>query len=596
MPPWPRDQEATGSWPWDDAAIPPIEARAVKHFTMPVLTPDQTYALHVATLVVSSLSISATILTSIWFFRMRRSFRHDLIMLLIYSDMFKGFWLLLFPAVELVAGKIETDEAFCQVSGFFLSLSIEASDVVISLISIHTALYIFRGEQGLYPYRKTAYGFAAVIPVVLATMSFVSSPGYVNTGQFCYLPFNPMWKRLALTWIPRYLAFAVIFVLCIAIYIYVRVLMSRFGAASEDSGKTLSRMSNLESVDRQRQTAATVPPTPVIKCHGLIPSSMSSRRNSITIPEERGRRPSLATLSTLHVDIPMMSHPGRLHSARMARRGSAQMWSSSQFGTDLTTTTLTRRQSESDFRVSMGTTRCGSDDVITPLEIKTQPDVRHQAPAPGSATPSNSAESPGDFYHNSADESSAPSRTPSLPNLFSMLRRERSVARSSDSNVVLSQGDFNTPGTVKTREKIIRQLRLLFIYPIVYVAVWILPFIVQLTGYGKGAPFGMRMASIICLCSQGFADAIVFSLKEKPWRHGQAVNIQSLMFWKQRGVPDAGPRVGRTREEMMVDGRFARMRRDQEMAAKKQERDADQTATSSNSRPKMAPEWWDNQD
>ncbi|KAL2681086.1 hypothetical protein Neosp_008689 [[Neocosmospora] mangrovei] len=568
---------------------------------MAVLTPNQTYILHVATLVVASLSISATILTSIWFFRMRRSFRHDLIMLLIYSDMFKGFWLLLFPAVELVAGKIETEETFCQVSGFFLSLSIEASDVAVSLIAVHTALYIFRGEQGLYPFRKIAYGFAAAIPIILATMAFVSSPGYVNTGQFCYLPFNPMWKRLALTWIPRYLAFAVILVLCVAIYIYVRVLMSRFGAAGDDSSKTLSRMSNLESLDRRQQPAATVPPTPVIVSHGLIPSSMSSRRNSITVPEERGRRPSLATLSTLHMDIPMVSHPSRLHSARMARRGSAQMWSA-QFSTDLTgttlsETTLTRRQSESDFRVSMGTTRCGSDDVITPLEIHTQPDPFQEIPAPESTTPSNSAESPGGYYPKSATASAAPSRTPSLPNLFSMLRRERSSARIPDSDVALSQGDFNTPGTVKTREKIIRQLRLLFIYPLVYVAVWILPFIVQLTGYGKGAPFGMRLASIIFLCSQGLADAIVFSLKEKPWKHGQAVNLQSLMFWKrQRGVPDAGPRVGRTREEMMVDGRFARMRRDQEIAAKKLEREADQTATSSGSKPKTAPEWWDSED
>lgn len=521
-------------------------------------------------------------------------------MLLIYSDMFKGFWLLTFPAVELVAGKIETNETFCQVSGFFLSLSIEASDVAVSLIAVHTALYIFRGEQGLYPFRKIAYGLAAVIPVVLAAMAFVSSPGYVNTGQFCYLPFNPMWKRLVLSWIPRYLAFAVILVLCFAIYIYVRVLMSRFGAAGDDSNKTLSRMSNLDSIDRQGQAVATVPSTPVIKCHGLIPSSMSSRRNSITITEERGRRPSLATLSTLHMDIPMVSHPSRLHSARMARRGSTQMWSS-QFSTDLTGTTLsestlTRRQSESDFRVSMGTTRCGSDDVITPLEIHTQPNILQQAPAPESTTPSNSAESPGDYFHRSAAASTPPSRTPSLPNLFSVLRRERSHARNSECDVALSQGDFNTPGTVKTREKIIRQLRLLFIYPLVYVVVWILPFIVQLTGYGKGAPFGMRLASIICLCSQGLADAIVFSLKEKPWKHGQAVNIQSLMFWKQRGVPDAGPRVGRTREEMMVDGRFARMRRDQEMAAKKLEREGDQTTASAGSKPRTAPEWWDNED
>ncbi|KAM5345203.1 hypothetical protein ACJ41O_011065 [Fusarium nematophilum] len=591
MPPWPRGlEEATRFSSWTTSMSPSaLEARG--HFTMPTLTPHQTYALHVATLIVSSMSIFATILTSIWFFRMRRSFRHDLVMLLIYSDMFKAFWLLLFPAVELIRGKIQTSNPFCQVSGFFLALSIEASDVAVALISVHTALYIFRGEQGLYPFRKIAYGLAAIIPILLASLAFVESPGYVNTGQFCYLPFNPMWKRLALSWIPRYLALATIFLLCVAIYIYVRVLMSRFGSASEGSSKnTISRLSNLDSLDppaQRREPPATVPPTPVIKCHGLIsPSSAPSRRNSFTMPEERTQKPSISTMSTLHMDIPMMSHPSRLHSARMARRGSAQMSSSSQ---------ISEMPLEPDFRTSQGT--AGSDDVVSPLEISIQSELLQEAPVPESTTPSNTAESPGDFYHKSTTGPSTapPSRTPSLPNLFSILRHEPASARSSGSNVVLSQGDFNTPGTVKTREKILRQLRLLFVYPLVYVVVWTLPFIVQLTGYGRGAPFGMRMASIIFLCSQGLADAVVFGLREKPWKHGRVFNVQSLKFWRRRGLvgPDVGPRVGRTREEMMVDGRLARKRRDQELADKKMERQADQSANSSN---RAAPEWWDNHD
>ncbi|KAF4470122.1 G -coupled receptor [Fusarium albosuccineum] len=518
-------------------------------------------------------------------------------MLLIYSDMFKGFWLLLFPAVELVAGKIETEETFCQVSGFFLSLSIEASDVAVALITVHTALYIFRGEQGLYPFRKIAYALAAIVPIVLASMSFISSPGYVNTGQFCYLPFNPMWKRLALSWIPRYLAFTIILFLCISIYIYVRVLMSRFGAASDDSDNTLSRMSNLDSLDPPRQTTATVPPTPTIKCHGLIPSVMSSRRNSVTMADERLRRPSIATLS---LDVPTMSHPSRLHSARMARRGSVQMWSSSQFGTEmLTPTQLSRRQSESDFRFSLGTAQGSSDDVITPLEIFTQPDFLQRAPPPESITPSNAAESPGGFYTKSIDVSTiAPSRISSVPNFFSILRRPPNSGPSSDSEAVLSRDFASTPSTVKTREKIVRQLRLLFIYPLVYVAIWILPFIVQLTGYGKGAPFGMRLASIIFLCLHGFVDAIVFSLKEMPWKHGhgEGFDLQSLKFWKRpEPTPDVGPRVGRTREEMMVDSRFARKRREQEMADKELERQAEADQKTQKG-PRVAPEWWDTDD
>ncbi|KAF5017932.1 hypothetical protein F66182_10116 [Fusarium sp. NRRL 66182] len=593
MPPWLYQDEPPGSSLGVSSLIS-LEPRA-KQFTMAALTPRQTYILHIATLVVASMSILATIVTSFFFFRMRRSFRHDLIMLLIYSDMFKSFWLLLFPIVELVAGKIETEETFCQVSGFFLALSIEASDVAIALISVHTALYIFRGEQGLYPFRKTAYAVAAIIPVVMALLAFIESPGYINTGQFCYLPFNPMWKRLALSWIPRYMAFTIILCLCIGVYVYVRVLMCRFGSGNDDSKNTLSRMSGLESLDPLQQPIATVPPTPTMKYHGLIPSSNASQRNSLTIPEDRMARPSFTTHNSFHIEMPASTHASKLHSSRMARRGSAQMWMAN-FGTDLSTPS---EQTEFDFQHSSGTTRCGSDDVIAPSTIHTKPELVQQAPPPPppeSTSPSNTTQSPVDFFQQSGapKRPSPPSRTPTIPNLFSILRRQPASPRSVGSDAVLSQDAFNAPGTIKSREKILRQLRLLFIYPIVYVAVWILPFIVQLTGYGRGAPYGMRLASIIFLCSQGLANAVVFSLKEKPWRHGQAFGafeFINLKFWKRKQeTPDVGARVGRTREEMTLDSRFAKKRREQEQAQWQMDRQAGQDARKA---ARTASEWWE---
>ncbi|KAJ4011979.1 G protein-coupled receptor gpr1 [Fusarium irregulare] len=589
MSPWLHPDEALGfsTSPWT-TSLQALEPRRVKHFTMAALTPYQTYAIHVATLTVASFSILATIVTSFWFFRMRRSFRHDLIMLLIYSDMFKTFWLLVFPAVELVAGKIETDETFCQVSGFFLALSIEASDVSVALISVHTALFIFRGEQGLYPYRKAAYALAAILPVVMASLAFIESPGYINTGQFCYLPFNPMWKRLALSWIPRYLAFAIILFLCIGVYVYVRVLMSRFGAENNTSGNTLSKMSGFESLDPIQQPSATVPPTPTIKYHGLIPSSNASRRNSCTIIEDRPTRPSLATLNSFQMDTSGSAYTSKLHSARTARRGSAQMWMSN-FGTDLT---AQEEQVEVDSQNSTGTTRCGSDDVIAPLATYTKPEFQQQTHDPAPTRPA------GMMRNASYLSTTGTSRTPNIPNLFTILNRKTERPQSAENNLVLTQSDINAPGTVKTREKILRQLRLLFIYPIVYVVIWILPFIVQLTGYGKGAPYGMRLASIVFLCLHGLADSLVFCLKEKPWRHSQTFNQTfkrfNLQFWKRRQeAPDVGARVGRTREEMTLDSRFAKARREQEQAEWEMERQAGQDARKA---ARAAPDWWDRDD
>ncbi|KAI3581032.1 G protein-coupled glucose receptor regulating Gpa2-domain-containing protein [Fusarium oxysporum f. sp. albedinis] len=478
-------------------------------------------------------------------------------MLLIYSDMFKSFWLLVFPAVELVAGKIETTE---------------------------TALYIFRGEQGLYPYRKAAYALAAIIPVVMASLAFIESPGYINTGQFCYLPFNPMWKRLALSWIPRYMAFTVILCLCIGVYVYVRVLMRRFGSGNESSKNTLSKTSGLESLDPLQQGITTVPPTPTIRYHGLIPSSNPSRRNSFTILEDRTTRPPLVAFNSFHLDMSGSTHPNRLHSARLARRGSTQMWMAN-FGTDLTSQS---EQAEVESQNSTGTTRCGSDDVIASLATHTKPEPVHQTPLHDVVSPSYTIQT--DFFHRS-DGSNAPSRPPSIPNLFAILRRTPDSPRSNGTDLVLTQSDFNAPGTVKSREKILRQLRLLFIYPIVYVAIWILPFIVQLTGYGRGAPYGMRLASIIFLCFHGLADAVVFSLKEKPWRHSQAFKRINVQFWKRRQeVPDVGARVGRTREEMTLDSRFAKKRRQQEQAEWEMDRQAGNEARKA---ARAVPQWWD---
>ena len=181
---------------------------------------------------------------------------------------------------------------------------------------------------------------------------------------------------------------------------------------------------------------------------------------------------------------------------------------------------------------------------------------------------------------------------------FTILNRKTERPQSVENNLVLTQSDINAPGTVKTREKILRQLRLLFIYPIVYVVIWILPFIVQLTGYGKGAPYGMRLASIVFLCLHGLADSLVFCLKEKPWRHSQTFNQIfkrfNLRFWKRRQeAPDVGARVGRTREEMTLDSRFAKARREQEQAEWEMERQAGQDARKA---ARAAPDWWDRDD
>ena len=105
-------------------------------------------------------------------------------------------------------------------------------DSVILLMAIHTALTIFasrnaNSQTGLYRYRWGAYACWAVFSIIMAALAFInpSSP-YVSQGTFCYLPARPIWYRLALSWIPRYLILCTILGIYLAVYLYTR---SKFG-------------------------------------------------------------------------------------------------------------------------------------------------------------------------------------------------------------------------------------------------------------------------------------------------------------------------------------------------------------------------------
>ena len=107
------------------------------------------------------------------------------------------------------------------------------SDSVILLMAIHTALTIFASrkaniQNGLYLYRWGGYACWAVYSVLMAALAFINpSNPYVFQGTFCYLPARPIWYRLALSWIPRYLILCTILGIYLAVYLYTR---SKFGA------------------------------------------------------------------------------------------------------------------------------------------------------------------------------------------------------------------------------------------------------------------------------------------------------------------------------------------------------------------------------
>lgn len=75
----------------------------------------------------ASISLISGLMTFYWFARMeKRKFRHQLIMLLIASGMFKALWCWIPPVTILARGKA-ISYSLCQSAGFLFAVGVEAS-------------------------------------------------------------------------------------------------------------------------------------------------------------------------------------------------------------------------------------------------------------------------------------------------------------------------------------------------------------------------------------------------------------------------------------------------------------------------------------
>lgn len=103
------------------------------------------------------------------------------------------------------------------------------------------------------------------------------------------------------------------------------------------------------------------------------------------------------------------------------------------------------------------------------------------------------------------------------------------------------------------REAIRRELRMLFIYPICYFAIWLFPFLNNLTQYSnyraQHPVFALVLLTIISQSSMGALDSLIFGLRERPWRHipgSDRTILGSFLFWhgmrqsRSRNVSNTG--------------------------------------------------------
>ncbi|OAL54346.1 hypothetical protein IQ07DRAFT_266306 [Pyrenochaeta sp. DS3sAY3a] len=447
---------------------------------------QHTSTVRIVALTCSTIGMVASMVAFYWFFRMEKQFRHRLIMILIYGDLVRALWYFIFAMETLVRGTVQTPSGFCQSTGFFTQYGTETNYAVL-VIAIHSALQVFRPRAqstsgGLYPYRRYVYAGAFVLPTLMASLAFVNEPfGYYSLGAFCTLPIRPFWYRLALAWIPRYLIALIIIGLAIAIYVYVHVEFRSYSKVSKDlrnstelSTTICSQDENLGShVDSaimmgsqpgQGRRASSI-------AHDAISSPRRTSSVSFTFPVSTSN----------HIANPSSTIPASLpgSSPDLARRDSetVQPLHSSQDTIQPPKATATANAPSS--RATMETVRS-----VPSQDAKTLVDLESRTPSP----------------------------TSSLAQRLIERQRHRHMARQ--------------------RARIHRQLRLMFIYPLAYALMWLLPFIQHCMMYQDKFVhhplFFLRIGSTISVASIGLVDALIFSIREKPWR---SIPTSDGTFW-----------------------------------------------------------------
>jgi hypothetical protein len=316
-------------------------------------------------------------------------------------------------------------------------------------------------SEGLYPWRLYVYTGALLIPSLTAGLAFINPKlGYESLGAFCMLPIRPFWYRLALAWIPRYLIALVITGLAVAIYVYIRLEFHRISRSIMASQST-----QLPQALRNEGYSGTT----IIVPNGEQQCPAGDNGDYASLQDNSGKRHVLSGPS-------MCAGPGSGNSA---------------FALDKSTKSTPGDKVEQPFKCT------------GPAEFK-----------PSKAPISCSAEH--------SDSTAADVRIAST---------SRVLAETSDT--VLQDTDFSSDperysrsettysSTSRQHLHIRHQLRLVFIYPLVYTLMWVLPLLNHCTTYSdkyaQHPLWALRLGAAVCISSMGFVDCLVFFLRERPW-------------------------------------------------------------------------------
>ena len=469
----------------------------------------QNRAILIVAVTTASISLAIAMVSLRWFLTMKRSFRHHLILMLIISDSFKALWYFLSPVVTFTRGEISSSSAFSQASGFLLAMGVEAADLSILFIALHTTLYVFRppqrpGNGGLYRYRYWLFGCWLLLPLLAASLAFTNRSGdpYVTFGTISYLPKRPFWYRLALAWIPRYIILVSIIVMYSAIYIYVKVKFRGFGYFKGDDFCS----------DRSSMPAST-------SGHDHPGTSSAGQQatwaDNVTNPEKHNWKPFTSPISDSPADLARSP-------SQSQTPDDIPQWDKIDF---ITTSPLVNRRisqlslgiEAADFACDAGAKSNEWESGLSQYENRSE--STRQATRNDSTAPTLNTNLTSDTAVTAGTGCSSPTTMRSRPTL----RRSR----------VSDQ-------LTMTRIAIHRQLRFLFIYPLIYVLLWVLPFVQHCLSYTDyytaHPPFWLNICTTCILALQAGVDCAIFSWRERPWRRIDGPSILSGWAFRNLGA------------------------------------------------------------
>ena len=364
------------------------------------------------------------------------------------------------------------------------------ADIAVLFMSMHMYFQIFppkntrMGHDGLYRFRHWILAAFIIGPNLSASLAFVNPrAAYMAQGPFCTLPLRPIWYRLALFWIPRYSIWLYIIYVAVRIYRHAGSEFKIFGALNgADTSVDIPRRPSTVSAVGRRESVWSNGGSVFTGTNG---SEKGTDTPKYTINLAKGRQLDLEALS---------AHAGRRHSVPTWAMAPPDINSDESHKGPTSRSTPTSRR---------GSQQVAPTDIV-PTATLTKVDSR-------------------------------PVSMPPQPDRPLAPTRERSSVQSPRHSEQFCRG---MDAVIQRRQAIQRQLRLLFIYPMVYLMVWLIPFVVNIMNYTSWAQhpvYALQILQVIMLTMMTTIDVVVFSWRETPWRHipgSDGTFVGSLMWWR----------------------------------------------------------------